>query len=125
MGKHEFKDEASMATFHASNNVFGGTLDLIAVAYMDTPKSTIAAVHDDNLAEFLAGLGVLTEVTNGKARCKFCHGPVTLDNLIAVFPESGDVKFVCDRTGCLPSLTEHRAELRGKEPATAFTAKTE
>ena len=82
---------------------------------MDPSKKTITAVHDDNLAEFLDSLGVLSDVTKGKAKCKFCHGPITLENLAAVFPESGDVKFVCDKVGCLPSLTEHRAELRGTE----------
>ncbi len=80
-----------------------------------TSKSTISAVHDDDLIGFLSGLGVLADVKYGKAACKFCRQSVTLDNLIAVFPESGDIKFVCDRTGCLSKLAEHRTELRGKE----------
>ena len=95
---------------------FGGTLELTVGAYMDTSKKAIAAVHDDDLTEFLDSLGVLSDVTSGRSRCKFCRGPVTLDNLAAVFPESGDIKFVCDKVGCLPSMTEHRAELRGIEP---------
>src|ERR1039457_7270513 len=107
--------EVPIMIFPASNLGFGVTFDLSVGGYMDASKTSIAAVHDDNLTEFLDSLGVLSEVTKGRAKCKFCHGPVTLDNLAAVFPESGDVKFVCDKVGCLPSLTEHRAELRGTE----------
>jgi hypothetical protein len=54
---------------------------------MNTPKNTISAVHDDDLMEFLSSLGVLSDIKNGKARCKFCHKVVTLDNLTAVFPD--------------------------------------
>jgi len=80
-----------------------------------TTKGTISAVHDDDLVQFLEGLGVLAEVESGRAKCKFCRQSVDLENLAAVFPESGDVKFVCDRRGCLASLAEHRSEVRGKE----------
>jgi len=101
--------------FPGSNLGISDTFNLSIGGYMDESKKTIAAVHDDNLTDFLESLGVLSDVTNGRAKCKFCHRLVTLDNLAAVFPESGDVKFVCDNVGCLPSLTEHRAELRGTE----------
>ena len=80
-----------------------------------TDKSLISAVHDDDLLGFLDGLGVLADVKNEKATCKFCSQSVGLENLAAVFPESGDIKFVCDRRGCLASLAEYRSELRGKE----------
>jgi hypothetical protein len=82
------------------------------------PQSAISAVHDDDLVHFLDGLGVLDDVRDGKAKCKFCRQPVDLDNLAAVFPDSGDIKFVCDRRGCLADLAEHRSELRGKERPT-------
>jgi hypothetical protein len=80
-----------------------------------TTKGTISAVHDDDLVQFLQGLGVFAEVEDGRARCKFCRQSVDLENLVAVFPESGDIKFVCERRGCLAALAEHRAEVRGKE----------
>jgi hypothetical protein len=80
-----------------------------------TTKATISAVHDDDLVQFLDGLGVLADVKAGRTVCKFCGQPVNLENLAAVFPESGDIKFVCDRRGCLSDLAVHRSELRGKE----------
>lgn len=80
-----------------------------------TDNSIISAVHDDDLVHFLEGIGVLAEVESGRATCKFCGQSVDLNNLIAVFPESGDIKFVCDRQGCLADLAEHRSELRGRE----------
>lgn len=78
--------------------------------------SVISAVHDDDLVDFLKGLGVFSAVERGDAKCKFSGDPVNLDNLGAVFPESGDVKFVCDRPACLALLAEHRSEVRGHEP---------
>jgi len=80
-----------------------------------TTKSIIAAVHDDDLVGFLDSLGVLSDVKRGDARCKFCRQVISLDNLVAVFPESGDIKFVCDKPGCLALLGEHRSELRGMD----------
>jgi hypothetical protein len=79
--------------------------------------SVISAVHDDDLVEFLENLGVRSVVDRGEAKCKFCREPINFDNLGAVFPESGDVKFVCDKPACLASLAEHRSELRGRESA--------
>lgn len=78
-------------------------------------KSIISAVHDDDLVGFLDSLGVLSDVKRGEVRCKFCREIISLDNLVAVFPESGDIKFVCDRPGCLAFLAQHRSELRGVE----------
>lgn len=104
-----------MSTFTTPSTGIGVTFSLSIGAFMDPAKTSIAAVHDDDLKKFLESLGVLGDVTNGKAKCKFCRDVLTLESLAAVFPESGDVKFVCDKPGCLSSLTEHRSELRGKE----------
>jgi hypothetical protein len=78
-------------------------------------KAVISAVYDDDLSGFLAALGVLGNVKHGKAKCKFCQGTVSLTSLAAVFPESGDIKFVCDQPSCLKALAESRSELRGQE----------
>lgn len=80
-------------------------------------RATISAVHDDDLVGFLSGLGVLSDVRYGKAKCKFCREVVDLDSLAAVFPESGDVKFICDKPRCLSLLAEYRSELRGQDSA--------
>lgn len=82
-----------------------------------TCSAKISAVHDDDLIGFLDGLGVLSDVKYGRAVCKFCHEPVNLATLAAVFPESGDVKFVCDKPRCLSLLAEYRSELRGRDAA--------
>ncbi len=79
-------------------------------------KSVISAVHDDDLVGFLDSLGVLSDLERGEVKCKFCREVINLNNLVAVFPESGDIKFVCDKPACLARLAEHRSELRGHEP---------
>jgi hypothetical protein len=72
-------------------------------------KNTLKAVHDDDLVAYLSSLGV---DTSGSAigTCKFCRDEVTLDNLAAIFPESGALKLVCDRRECLLALQGHVLE---------------
>jgi hypothetical protein len=66
---------------------------------------TLKAVHDDDLVAYLGSLGVDTSRPT-LGRCKFCREDVTLDNLAALFPESGDLKLVCHRPMCLFALQE-------------------
>ncbi|MGA2514720.1 MAG: hypothetical protein ABSG37_14065 [Candidatus Limnocylindrales bacterium] len=65
----------------------------------------IKAVHDDDLVQYLKSLGV-SAPGGDLGRCKICSGQVTLDNLAALFPQSGSIKLVCDRAGCLLALQE-------------------
>lgn len=62
------------------------------------------AVHDDDLVGYLRTLGL--DPSSQLARCKFCGEPVTLENLAALFPQSGAVKLVCDRASCLLGLQD-------------------
>ena len=66
---------------------------------------TLKAVHDDDLIAYLRSLGVDTTQPTLEP-CKFCRQDVTLDNLAALFPESGALKLVCDRPSCLLALQE-------------------
>lgn len=63
------------------------------------------AVHDDDLVGYLRTLG-LDPSSSQLARCKFCGEPVMLENLAALFPQSGAVKLVCDRAQCLLRLQD-------------------
>jgi hypothetical protein len=65
------------------------------------PRNTVKAVHDDDLESFLMSLGLLEDVRSGRTRCALCKEAVTLDNLHAVFPDSGDIKVVCDKPTCV------------------------
>ena len=71
-------------------------------------KETLRAVDDSDLKQLLDNLGVLKAVEAGTAKCKFCRDVVTLDNLAALFPEGGEVKFVCNKSKCIASLIEAR-----------------
>jgi len=64
----------------------------------------LKAVHDDDLTSFLASLGELDAVQRGERRCKFSNDVITLQNLHAIFPESGSIKYVCDKPACVVAL---------------------
>lgn len=70
----------------------------------DAKTETLRAVHDDDLENVLKALGLFEDVRAGRARCAVCHGYVTLENLHAVFPDSGDVKVTCDSPACVKLL---------------------
>jgi hypothetical protein len=65
---------------------------------------SVKAVHDDQLVGYLRSLGLNPAGILG--HCKFCRDDVTVDNLAALFPESGDLKVVCHRRECLAGLQE-------------------
>ncbi len=64
-------------------------------------KKEIKAVHDDDLETLLSNLNILNDVKSGKKKCRFCGCVIDLDNLEAIFPDSGDIKFVCSNPECL------------------------
>lgn len=69
-------------------------------------KGEIKAVHYDNLVEFLKSIEEYERVINGEAKCYFCGGLITLDNLQSVFPLDGDVKYCCNCQACYGKLIE-------------------
>jgi hypothetical protein len=64
------------------------------------------AVFDDELRGFLERLGVWPKFERGELKCKFCGTQISFENLHSLFPQSGDVKFVCDRPECTQQLQD-------------------
>lgn len=69
-------------------------------------KKKIRAVHDQNLEKILEGLNILNKFKRGELKCKFCSGKITFDNLHSFFPQSGDIKLVCDSSNCVRQLSK-------------------
>lgn len=69
-------------------------------------KKNIRAVHDQDLEKILEGLGILNKFKHGELKCNFCKGKITFDNLHSFFPQSGDIKFVCDNSNCFRKLSK-------------------
>lgn len=70
-------------------------------------KETLKTLHEQDLERYLEKLGVLSSVNDGSAKCKFCGDTLRLDSIHALFPESGQVKFVCNKPACIKSLNEY------------------
>jgi len=68
-------------------------------------KKILKAVHDQDLEKLLSDLGILDVVRSGKRKCKFCENIITLDNIHAIFPESEDIKIVCNSPNCIKKLS--------------------
>lgn len=68
-------------------------------------KKILKAVYDQDLEKLLNDLGISDTIKNGEKKCKFCESVITLDNIHAIFPESGDIKIVCDNPKCIRRLS--------------------
>lgn len=65
---------------------------------------TLNAVHDDDLMDVLEELGVAKDFMRGKLDCAFCCDTITWHNLYSLFPDSGTIKFSCDKPECVNKL---------------------
>ncbi len=81
-------------------------LERLRSSYRRLVKDTVDAVHDQDIETYLASLGILAKLQRGRMLCKFCRDPVTLDTLHSLFPQSGDIKVVCDKPHCVIQLTD-------------------
>lgn len=70
-------------------------------------KETLKTLHEKDLEQYLQKLGVLEIVQSGAAKCKFCHDIIRVGNIHVLFPESGQVKFVCDKPQCIKELNNY------------------
>jgi hypothetical protein len=77
-------------------------------------RAKLHAVHDDDLGDVLRGLGLLEKFEAGHLKCRFCGDPVGWNNLHSLFPDSGDIKVVCNKSGCPEALLVHRTATRAK-----------
>jgi len=67
-------------------------------------ESPVHAVHDDDLPVVLKALGLAEAFAKGELRCKFSDDVVTLANLHALFPDSGQIKLACSKAECVKAL---------------------
>lgn len=67
-------------------------------------RDSVKAVYDDQLLGYLRSLGLNPDGVLGP--CKFDGTDVTIDNLAALFPQSGSLKLVCSHRACIAGLQD-------------------
>jgi hypothetical protein len=67
-------------------------------------ENTVKAVYDEQLNGYLRSLGLNPDGVLGK--CKFDGTDVSVENLTALFPQSGSLKLVCSHRECMAGLQE-------------------
>ena len=70
-------------------------------------KRKLNAVHDNDLNKLLNNLGLMEKLYEGRLKCKFSGTIITFENLYSIFPESGDIKLVCDSPEAIKQFTEY------------------
>jgi len=65
----------------------------------------VQAVDDDGLRSLLERLEVLDSIGRD-ARCSNCGSMVTLETISAVYPENGEVRFICSNGKCAAAVAQ-------------------
>jgi hypothetical protein len=73
-------------------------------------KQPLAAVHDDDLVDFMEGLEIYDLFLRREVKCAFCKDTITWDNLHSFFPDSGAVKCSCTKPDCIEKLLARLVE---------------
>ena len=73
-------------------------------------KRSLSAVHDEDLLKLLTNLNLINKLENNLLKCKFTGTIITFDNLYSIFPESGDIKLVCDTPEAIKLFTDYVQE---------------
>lgn len=70
-------------------------------------KEILNAVYSDDIPIFLEKLGLREKFENSEIKCKFSGEIITYQNLYSIFPESGDIKFVCDKPEVIKEFNKY------------------
>ncbi len=70
-------------------------------------KKSLNVVYDKDLETLLKNIGIFDDICEKKKKCKFCKTEITIENLHSLFPESDDIKIVCDNPTCIKKLSEY------------------
>jgi len=70
-------------------------------------KTNLNVVHDNDLIDLLKKLKLFEKIQMGQLKCKFTATVITFQNLHSIFPESGDIKLVCNSPEAIKKLSEY------------------
>ena len=73
-------------------------------------KKNLNTVYDDDLIKLLVNLGLKDKLDNKELKCKFTGEIITFENLYSIFPESGDIKLVCDNPEAIKLFADYANE---------------
>lgn len=74
--------------------------------YTIVKDNQLKAVHDDDLITLLSSLGVYDDVCDEKIECLFCGEKISINNIGAIIPFYGEIKFSCNSPICLNKIGE-------------------
>lgn len=73
-------------------------------------RTNLNTVYDDDLLKLIEKLGLKDKFENNQLKCKFTGEIITFENLYSIFPESGDIKFVCDKPEAIKLFSDYANE---------------
>lgn len=81
--------------------VFGRLITFIKSLRYAFRRTTIKAVHDDDLPRLLDSLGLNTRIERGEMKCMFCDNIITTENLSAILSRDRSIQIICCSPECI------------------------
>ena len=82
---------------------------------MNAMDIEVPAIYEEDIKRILNKLGILEEITQGKAKCFICDKKISLDNFGGVVKIKGNLKVLCDDPICIETAIEITEALKGSE----------
>ena len=77
---------------------------------MDINEKELNVVHENDLVALLKKINFYNKLVEGTLKCKFCHKPITIENLHSILPQSAEFSFICDEPVCVQTLVKYLNE---------------
>ena len=77
---------------------------------VNTISENFQAIHSSDLRSYLAKVGVLVELENGRYNCFCCDAIITLINFRALTKHNGKLLFACNKEACVARLAGETKE---------------
>lgn len=68
-------------------------------------KEVVQAIHQSEVRQFLANLGLLADLEAGHISCHVCNDVLTVESFRAAARQSGVLHFCCGKEPCLLALS--------------------
>lgn len=64
----------------------------------------VNALYDEDMVPFLKSIEMLQPIENGEVVCSVCSTPITIKNIMTIYPEDNEIKICCTNGACYNSF---------------------
>jgi hypothetical protein len=75
--------------------------------FKKTKKTNIKMVRDIDFIDYLKKIGAYNLIESGREKCYFCGSRIDDNNIEAIVPKAGEIKFICSHPKCFSKTIKY------------------